>query len=138
MGVELRALISSGMRGIMAVADGVPDTVHGRYCGAVSRTARPECMRVGAGTVDIVASGVMAAVSAGMATREAEEGHCGHPDGAEDEGEDVEVQLTTHWYGTESIRREESPAQKKADPSFEIVSVSVDPLVSGYQLKCEH
>jgi hypothetical protein len=54
-----------------------------------------------------------------VAARETEEGHRGHPGGAEDEGEDVEVQLTTRWYGTESLSRGESPAQKKADPSLE-------------------
>ena len=107
-------------------------------CLAVSRVARAQSMRVAADAVHVVAGCVMPAVTAGVAAREAEEGHRGHPGGAEDEGEDVEVQLTTRWYGTESLSRGESPAQKKADPSFEIASVSVDPLVSGYQLKCEH
>ena len=91
--VELSTLISDGM----GVPDSVPATVCGGYHVAVSSAARSECVGVGVtpDAVHIVAGCIMATVPAGVAARETEEGHGGHPGGAEDQGEDVEVQLTT-------------------------------------------
>jgi hypothetical protein len=116
---------------IVRVAGSVRDSMHWRGGVAVSSL---EAMTPG--TVHVVTGGVVTPVAPAMAAREAEESHGRHSCGPEDQGEDVEVHLTTRWYGTESVRREESPAQKKADPSleFQLVSWSV---VSGYQFLCD-
>jgi hypothetical protein len=112
-------IVVSGVNDVVRMTCRVPDAVQRRN-GVTVPDIVSGVEGVAAGAVHVMASSVVTAVTPAMAAREAEEGHRGHTGGAEDEGEDVEIQLTTRWYAVDAqvakqLLRKERGSKSRGD-----------------------